>query len=321
MKNPCPVPFIAVLVLAFAASALGVDQASSAQLRCEYLENPQGIDIIQPRLSWQMLSAQRGAKQTAYRVLVASSPELLAKDKGDLWDSGKVVSAQSTQVVYSGKPLDSRAFCYWKVKVWDAVNKELRWSEPQNWTMGLLKPADWTAQWISMKPSKWMPDSSKTELNLDGAQWIWQAGVDPKKPIGIAYFAKSIPLQEKIKSATITLTGDDAVSLTVNGEELKKSNDWKNPVTIDLTNKLKMGDNVLEITGENRGDSGGVIGKVQIVPEQGTPVEIVTDASWLSTDKKDQPVAQRQPSQVIGAYGSPPWGRFGPRGPENSPNG
>ena len=302
-------PFIVAMALAFAASTLGANQTSPAQLRCEYLENPQGIDILQPRLSWQMQSDQRGAKQTAYRVLVATSSELLAKDTNDLWDSGKVVADQSTQIVYAGKPLDSRALCYWKVKVWDGTNKESSWSPPAQWTMGLLKPSDWSAKWISMTPSKWKPDSSVAGLDLDGAQWIWQAGVDPKTPIGIAYFTKMIPLHKKIKSATITLTGDDAFSLTVNGDELGKSNDWKSPATIDLTKRLKIGDNILEITGENRGDAGGVIGKVQIVPEQGTPVEFVTDASWLSTDKKGQPVAQRQTSQVLGAHGVKPWGK------------
>ena len=315
------ISILTLLLLSLCINAFGANPNAPDQLRCEYLENPQGIDIVQPRLNWQIQADQRGAKQTAYRVLVATSPEMLAKDRGDLWDSGKVVTDQSTQVVYSGKSLDSRALCYWKVKIWDGANKESDWSELQNWTMGLLKPADWTAKWISMQPSKWIPSSDSIELNLDGAQWIWQAGVDPKNPIGIAYFTKTIPLHEKIKSATITITGDDAFSLTVNGEELGKSNDWKSPVTIDLTKKLKIGDSFLEITGENRGGAGGIIAKVQIVPEQGAPVEFVTDASWLSTDKKDQPVAQRQPSQVVGAYGNPPWGRCGAQGPTSSANG
>ena len=48
----------------------------------------------------------RGQKQTAYQVLVASTPKLLAKDQGDLWDSGKVASDQSIQVEHVGKPLE-----------------------------------------------------------------------------------------------------------------------------------------------------------------------------------------------------------------------
>ena len=65
--------------------------------RCEYLHNPLAIDTPRPRLSWTLQSEQRGQKQTAYRVLVASTPELLANDHGDLWDSGKVESDQSAK--------------------------------------------------------------------------------------------------------------------------------------------------------------------------------------------------------------------------------
>ena len=67
-----------------------------------------------------MHDARRGAKQTAYQVLVASTPEKLAADQGDLWDSGRVASDQSTQIVYAGKPLQSRMRCHWKVRLWDA---------------------------------------------------------------------------------------------------------------------------------------------------------------------------------------------------------
>ena len=89
-------------------------------LRCEYLEKPQGIDIAEPRLSWVLHSKERAEKQTAYQLLVASSAEKLEQGEGDLWNSGKVDSDQSTQVVYGGAPLRSRMRCYWKVQVWDA---------------------------------------------------------------------------------------------------------------------------------------------------------------------------------------------------------
>jgi alpha-L-rhamnosidase len=88
-------------------------------LRCEYLVNPLGIDVVQPRFCWLIESARRGQKQTAYQVLVAGSAERIAEDKGDLWDSGKVASDQTAQVEYQGKTLDSRMRCWWKVRVWD----------------------------------------------------------------------------------------------------------------------------------------------------------------------------------------------------------
>ena len=66
------------------------------------------------------------------------SPELLAKDQGDLWDSGKVASDQSIQVEYAGKPLESGRLCHWKVRVWDKDGKPSAWSAPAGWSMGLL---------------------------------------------------------------------------------------------------------------------------------------------------------------------------------------
>src|SRR2546421_71163 len=88
-------------------------------LRCEYLANPLGVDVPNPRLSWAVSADARGEGQTAYQVLVASSPENLASDQGDLWDSGQVRSGQSTFVEYQGQPLASGVRCHWKVRVWD----------------------------------------------------------------------------------------------------------------------------------------------------------------------------------------------------------
>jgi len=99
-----------------------------------------------------MTSNRRGERQTAYRVLVASAPERLAKQQGDLWDSGIVKSDQSAQVEYAGKALRSRMRCYWMVRVWDRDGKASGWSSPALWSMGLMDPADWSAQWISAAP-------------------------------------------------------------------------------------------------------------------------------------------------------------------------
>ena len=119
------------------------------QLRCESRNNPVGVDATNPQLSWILSSGQRGEKQTAYQILVASSFEELRGDTGDLWDSGKVLSDETTQIAYHGKPLASHQGCFWKIKAWDQNGKPSKWSEPASWSMGLLHPSDWTAQWIS----------------------------------------------------------------------------------------------------------------------------------------------------------------------------
>ena len=123
--------------------------AEVTTLRCEYLTNPLGIDVTRPRLSWVIESNRRGERQTAFQVLVASSEELLKKDKGDLWDSRKVESGQSIQLEYAGKPLESQKLCYWKVRIWDQDGKASSWSAHAHWSVGLLQPGDWQAKWIT----------------------------------------------------------------------------------------------------------------------------------------------------------------------------
>ena len=100
------------------------------RLRCEYQNDPLGIDVTKPRLSWIVKSDERGQKQTAYQVLVASTPETLANDQGDLWDSGRVDSDRTIHVEYAGKPLGRRMRCFWKVRVWDKDGQPSPWSEP-----------------------------------------------------------------------------------------------------------------------------------------------------------------------------------------------
>ncbi len=121
---------------------------TNTNLRCEYLADPLGIDAGSPRLSWILASDQRGEQQTAYQVLVASSAELLDADTGDLWDSGKVVSDESSQIAYAGKALVSRESCFWKVRTWDRDGNSSAWSPAAKWQMGLLEPMDWSAKWI-----------------------------------------------------------------------------------------------------------------------------------------------------------------------------
>lgn len=138
-------PFLlAALLFAGVSCRAGVED-----LRCEYLTNPLGLDAARPRLSWIITSKQRGEKQIAYEIIVASSRQGLDHDEGDLWDSGKVESDETAEIAYEGQALESRERCYWKVRVWDEKASPGGWSQPAMWEMGLLKPEDWRAKWIS----------------------------------------------------------------------------------------------------------------------------------------------------------------------------
>ncbi len=169
------------------ASALFLGLVSSCfagwnvdRLRCEYQNDPQGIDVTRPRFNWIVLSDERGQKQSAYQLLVASTPETLAKDQGDLWDSGKVVSGQTIHVEYAGKPLTSRMQCFWKVRAWDKNGQPSAWSKPALWTMGLLKKEDWgDAKWIAFHdpaaPAPVLPHNgyhSQIAASADTAKWV-----------------------------------------------------------------------------------------------------------------------------------------------------
>lgn len=120
-----------------------------ADLRCDYAVNPLGVDVPNSRLFWKVESPERGQKQTAYQVLVASSPARLKQDRGDLWDSGKVVSDETIQILYVGLPLKSSQEVFWKVRVWDTHGRASAWSPTAHWTMGLLAGSDWQATWIT----------------------------------------------------------------------------------------------------------------------------------------------------------------------------
>lgn len=122
--------------------------AELGALRCEYLVNPLGLGIVQPRLSWEMRDDRRGARQSAYQVLVASATDKLTEHAADLWNSGRVESDQSIHVEYAGKPLGSRQRCFWTVRAWDHEGRPGNWAEPAFFELGLLRREDWKATWI-----------------------------------------------------------------------------------------------------------------------------------------------------------------------------
>jgi alpha-L-rhamnosidase len=184
--------FVALLIaLSIALSSIPVRPVAEAQqatagaldLRCEYLSNPSGIDVEQPRLSWRLGPAGNIRAQRAYRVLVATTPEILRQDRGDLWDSGRVVSGHTTWIEYRGKKMSSGQRAYWKVRTWSESGTALPWSEPATWSMGLLQSSDWQAKWIGER----RPDgvAEATPLSFP---WLRKSFVLPQQPTrAIAY--------------------------------------------------------------------------------------------------------------------------------------
>ncbi|KAA5824843.1 Bacterial alpha-L-rhamnosidase [Algibacter amylolyticus] len=200
-------------------------------LRCEYRINPLGIDNTAPRLSWKLVDQhqKRGQKQSAFQILVASSLDNLNNNIGDLWDSGKTETNASVNNVYAGKKLASNQACFWKVKVWDAANKESNWSDSGKFSMGLLKSEDWKGDWI------YKADQKKIDHN---------------------WYRKTFTLSENATSAFVHVGSFGYHELYVNGE--KVTDNVLNPVasymkkripylTYDIADKLKKGNNVIAV--------------------------------------------------------------------------
>jgi hypothetical protein len=137
------------LLAAFILSPAFSAGISVDALRCDWGENPMGVDSPAPRLAWKLASAERGAVQTAWQVRAASSPELLAADRPDLWDSGRMEGDRQFQIPYGGRPLTSGEQVFWQVRVWDGADEASPWSPTAAWTMGVVKPEDWQARWIT----------------------------------------------------------------------------------------------------------------------------------------------------------------------------
>lgn len=252
------------------------------QLRCEHLTNPQGIDATAPRLSWQLASDERNVRQRAYRILVASSEKNLAREDGDLWDSGIVDSPESVLVAYAGKPLTARQACFWKVRVWDARGFGSAWSEPARWTMGLLNPSDWgAAKWIGQ-------DGVDTTNMLTGTSWIWFPEGQPQvsAPIETNYFRRviTLPAKRAIKSAIFEYTGDNECRGWLDQVDLGARNNFKTVKWNNLTTRLEPGRTyTLGLVGRNEGkepNPAGVIGKLTVEFADGETLVIATDESW-----------------------------------------
>ena len=295
------------------------------ELRCEYLVNPFVIDVVKPRLSWIMQSEQRGQRQSAYQILVAGSEENLEQNKGDLWDTGRVKSDESTQVVYSGKQLRSRMRCFWKVRVWDKGGRASAWSSPAVWTMGLLEPNQWKAKWIGYDaepPADYKEGEKADPLGLEACKWVWFPEGEPQKeaPVGTRFFRQSItlPADKKVKRARFRLLADNEGTLFVNGQQVQKFQGWKPPYTLDITERLAGGTNILAIAVENQGDTAnpaGLGGRMLIEFESGDSMVATIDGSWKAsnTEQEDWMRATFDDStwaaaKEIAAVGEKPWG-------------
>jgi alpha-L-rhamnosidase len=270
-------------------------------LTCEYDQSPL-IDIQNPRLSWinENIKNTQGAAQTAYQIVVATSPEWFDRP---LWDSGKKSTSESAFIVYNGPKLNSRTTYYWRVKVWDEKDKASKWSEPASWHVGMLDKNEWKAQWI-------------------GAPWQGEDSYDKMKSKEVQpapLLRKEFNITKAVKEARFYGTGLGYFEMYINGQRV--SEDYFAPnqtnyhtrdelntrgivvedpfaeytvmyLSYDVKNLLKQGDNALGvILGNGFYDvveywqpmgygSPRFFGQIELVYEDGTTQIIASDSSW-----------------------------------------
>jgi alpha-L-rhamnosidase len=216
--------------------------AAPLHLRCEYLENPLGIDKASPHLSWQSDNIERNWSQSAYEILVASSAELLRAGNADIWDSGKTTSAESVGIAYRGPALESRRRYYWKVRAWDEGGQVSESAEPAWWEMGLLHATDWKAKWI-----RW--NNPEDDADRQVIRWIWVKGQDPlaTAPKTTASFRLNFNLREKPRDAVLFLAARGTFVASVNGREVDTKKGWRAFDRRDISDQLIVGKNSVEV--------------------------------------------------------------------------
>jgi len=292
------IPNFLIAIIASTTLAIGVE-LKPADLRCEYRENPLGIDSANPRLSWMLDAGNlegadasdvpRGIRQTGYHILVASSEEQLARGEGDLWDSGKVAGDRTSQIDYAGRALKSHDRCHWQVRVWTVSNNdpgqevESAWSMPALWTMGLLEPDDWSAEWIGYDAAYTLtPEEQEARqlFHVKGLQWQHLPGGVIGKEIGFRKEVE-IPADRTIRRATFALYAYHLCEAAVNGTPIGTSTHWEPTARLNATPALRPGNNVLSLTVRHDDPyPPAVIGRLVIQFEDGDDLTIPVDSSW-----------------------------------------
>jgi len=278
--------------------------ATPVHLRCEYRENPLGIDVPVPHLSWQSDSTERNWRQAAFQVLVASRADRLQPDLVDVWDSGRTNSDESVGIAYGGPTLESRKRYYWKVRVWDTAGRVSESTEETWWEMGLLHPTDWTAKWI-----RW--NNPEDTADRAGIRWLWVPGQDVLAtiPKTSARFRTTLKISRRPQHAVMFIAVHGAYKATVNGHEVGAKSRWEAFDRRDILSELVAGRNDIEVEAASppvpqfgpgkdaTTTMGGLAALIKLTNSNGKIVRVGTERGWKARQESD---SHWRPAQIIG---------------------
>ena len=301
-----------VLKAVAVAAAAGVTRTQGAAARqafppptgltCEHLVNPLTVEAAQPRLSWMIKSDLKGARQTAYQILVARELSLLRPGKADVWDSGRIASDQSVLVPYAGPALKSAARYFWTVRVWNALGKAGDWAPAAVWEMGMLKATDWQpAQWIELAE-----DTRTSQLAARPIKTSPMRTPAMKKSFASPLLRKTFSINKTVSRARMYICGLGYYELFINGRQV--GDQQLDPgmttydaralyVAHDVTAALRQGGNAIGVMlgngfyGQNLAfmapglawGSPVMLAKCTIEYTDGSVEVIATDSSWQAT--------------------------------------
>ncbi|MDC2957253.1 family 78 glycoside hydrolase catalytic domain [Streptomyces gilvifuscus] len=305
-----------------ASRAAGASAPRVAAPTVEYVRHPLGLDVPRPRLSWPLVSDGTDVRQSAYQVRVATDASLLPS-RPDVWDSGRVTSAESVLVPYAGPELRPRTRYFWSVRVWDGDGRASGWSAPSWWETGLMTTGRWAADWISA------PASLTDAPSFEGGSWIWfpEGDATSSVPAATRWFRRTVALPAGITAATLAITADNVYTVSVNGAEVARTDldtdhdGWRRPAVIDVLDRVRTGeDNVVAVSATNATEGPAGLLAVLVVRTASGEEKVFTDGSWKSTDH-EPPTGWRESgfddggwpaARVAAAWGGGPWGRVVP---------
>ena len=277
---------------------LSVGTPRPKHLQVDDVQRPLGIDDAAPRFSWQLDDAARGARQTAYRVLVATRAELLTDGKANVWDSGKISSGQSLNVKYAGPAVKASTRYWWRVEVWGTNGKTYPASAAEWWETGLINQSAWCGEWIGWETAE--------EAAVRKAPAVWIANPDVVPGGGMASseqrfsYRTSVTVEKPVERAVLFATGEDSVAAWVNGKQVMTAAEyppyhhlpWRKFVRADVTARVAKGWNTIALEtvhyidkyGESeRKDAPPMIATVVLLYKDGTAA-VGSDGTWKSAE-------------------------------------